>query len=226
VIVPDHAPRTKIDAIRRLGGEVVAVPFDEWWQVIVRHEYPGEEGFFLHPVSDPAVIAGNATVGLEIAEQLPEVEAVLVPFGGGGLSCGIATALSHLKPGVPVYGCEVETAAPLAAAWRAGEPTTVEYTPTFVDGIGSTRVLDEMWPLARRRLAGPRVVSVEAVADAVRLLVERVRIVAEGAGAAPVAAALAPTRQGEPALPKKVVCVVSGGNLDVEKLLEILRDRP
>jgi threonine dehydratase len=223
VIVPEHAPETKVEAIRRLGGTVVPVPFDDWWRVLVEHRRAGEDGFFLHPVSDPAVIAGNATVGLEIAEQLPGLDAVLVPYGGGGLSCGIASALAALRPGVPVYGCEVATAAPLAAAWAAGEPTTVEYTASFVDGIGSKSVLAEMWPLARRLLAGSRVVSLDAVADAVRLLAERCRVIAEGAGAASVAAALAPPREGgPPPLRGKIVCVVSGGNLDAARLVEIL----
>jgi len=200
VIVPEHAPETKVEAIRRLGGTVVPVPFDDWWRVLVEHRRAGEDGFFLHPVSDPAVIAGNATVGLEIAEQLPGLDAVLVP-----------------------YGCEVATAAPLAAAWAAGEPTTVEYTASFVDGIGSKSVLAEMWPLARRLLAGSRVVSLDAVADAVRLLAERCRVIAEGAGAASVAAALAPPREGgPPPLRGKIVCVVSGGNLDAARLVEIL----
>ncbi len=220
VVVPDHAPETKLDAVRRLGGEVVPVPFDDWWRVLVEHGYPEMEGVFVHPVSDPHVIAGNGTLGLEIAEDLPEVDAVVVPYGGGGLSCGIASALRALKPDVKVFACEVETAAPLAASLAAGEPREVGYTPSFVDGIGGKSVLAEMWPLARRLLAGSLVVSLAEVAAAVRLLAERQRVIAEGAGAAPVAAALA-GRAGS----GKVVCVVSGGNLDTARLTAILAGR-
>jgi threonine dehydratase len=174
-------------------------------------------GTFIHPVSDAGVMAGNGTIGLEILEDLPEVDTVLVPYGGGGLSCGIASAVAALKPQVRVLACEVETAAPLAPSLAAGEPTSVAYTASFVDGIGSPFVLPDMWPLARRVLAGAIVMPLQAVADAVRLLVERQHVVAEGAGATPVAAALA-GRAGS----GRVVCVVSGGNIDPAKLAVIL----
>jgi threonine dehydratase len=223
VIVPDHAPRTKLAAIERLGGEVVPVPFDEWWQVIVEHRHPGEKGFFIHPVSEPAVIAGNGTIGLEILEDLPTVDTVVVPYGGGGLSCGIASAFAALQPTARVYACEVETAAPLAASLTAGAPREVGYTPSFVDGIGGKSVLAEMWPLAQSLLAGSLVVSLAEVADAVRLLAERCRVIAEGAGASSLAAALATFGDGAvEGEGGQVVCVVSGGNLDVAKLIRIL----
>jgi threonine dehydratase len=216
VVVPDHAPRTKLDAIERLGGEVIKVPFDRWWQTLVDHEYPGLPGLFVHPVSDPAVIAGNGTIGLEIVEDVPDVDTVLVPFGGGGLSCGIATAVRAVRPGVNVFACEVATAAPLSAALEAGAPRQVDYTRSFVDGIGARSVLAEMWPLARRLLDGALVVGVDQIAAAVRLLAERARVVAEGAGAAPLAAALAHRVRGN------VVCIVSGGNIDAAVLATIL----
>jgi threonine dehydratase len=217
VIVPENAPRAKLDAIERLGARVVKVPFDVWWSVLVEHSFPGMEGLFIHPVSDPAVIAGNGTIGLEILEDLPDVEAILVPYGGGGLSSGIAAAARALAPGARVFACEVATAAPLAASLAAGSPRSVEYKPSFVDGIGSKGLLAEMWPMVRELLAGSIVVEVAQAAGAVRLLVERNRIVAEGAGAVPVAAALT-GRAGS----GKVACVVSGGNLDGEKLAKIL----
>lgn len=220
VVVPDHAPRTKVDAIHRLGAETVAVPFDRWWQVLVERGYPGLDGLFVHPVSDPAVLAGNGTVGLEIAEAVPDVDAVVAPWGGGGLACGIASALRAVAPGARVWAAEVATAAPLAASLQAGEPTGVEYVPSFVDGIGSGSLLEEMWPLARELLAGSLVVELDRVAGAVRLLAERRRVVAEGAGAAPVAAALA-GQAGE----GTVVCVVSGGNIDSSVLSSILDGR-
>ena len=217
VVVPDHAPETKLEAIDRLGGKIVKVPFDEWWQVMITHEYADLPGLLIHPVSDPAVIAGNATIGLEIVEDLPDVDAVVVPFGGGGLSSGIASALRAYKPGVPVYAAEVATAAPLAAAMKAGRPTEVEYVASFVDGIGSGSVLEEMWPLVSRLLEGSLVADLGAVTEAVRTLAARNRVVAEGAGATSVAVALAGG-----AGTGKVVCIVSGGNIDLAKLAPIL----
>ena len=218
VVVPDHAPRTKLDAIERLGGKVLPVSFDDWWQVIVSHQFDGLPGHFIHPVADPAVIAGNGTIGLEILEDLPEVDTVVVPYGGGGLISGIASALEARKPGVRVLAAEVATAAPLAASLAAGEPVAVDYTPSFVDGIGGKGLLPEMWPLVSRLVAGSCVVTLEQIASAIRLMVERLSVVAEGAGAAALAAALS-GKAGE----GNVVCVVSGGNIDSGKLAAILR---
>ena len=217
VVVPDHAPQTKLAAVERLGASIVRLPFDAWWNVIVEHHHPGVPGLFVHPVSDPAVIAGNGTIGLEILEDLPDVQTVLVPYGGGGLSCGIASAMRALAPGVRILASEVATSAAFAAARAAGAPTKIEYTPSFVDGIGSTAVLDEMWPLASKLLDGSCVVSVAEAAAAVKLLVERNRVVAEGAGATSVAAALS-GKAGS----GKIVCVISGGNIDAGKLAAIL----
>ena len=162
-------------------------------------------------------MAGNGTIGLEIAEDLPDVDAVLVPYGGGGLCCGIASALRELRPPCRIYACEVETAAPLAASLAAGEPVEVEHVPSFVDGIGAPRVFPEMFALVRELVDGSIVVGLDEIAGAIRLLLERNRVVAEGAGAAPVAAALS-GRAGT----GKLVCVVSGGNIDSSKLQTIL----
>jgi len=216
-IVPEHAPQAKLAALARLGGEVEKVPFDAWWQTLVDHGQPGRRGLFIHPVSDRDVMAGNGTIGLEILEDLPDVDAVLVPYGGGGLSCGIASALRGSGSRARVMACEVETAAPLSAALTAGSPVATAYTPSFVDGIGGKSVLSEMWPLASRLLDGALVSALSDVAAAVRLLAERAHVVAEGAGAAPVAAALS-GRAGR----GKVVCVVSGGNIDAAVLARIL----
>lgn len=217
VAVPEHAPAAKTSAVERLGGRIVRLPFNEWWQILVEHGKEGFEGVFIHPVSDPHVMAGNGTAGLEIAEDLPDATAVIVPYGGGGLSCGIASALGVAMPGVPVYASEVATAAPLTASLAAGKPLTIEYTPTFIDGIGGRSVLAEMWPLASTLLAGSIVVEVEEVAQAVRLVLERGHVLAEGAGASSVAAA----RTGK-AGKGKVVCVVSGGNIDLAKVATII----
>ena len=218
VVVPDHAPQTKLDAIARLGGKVIKVTFDEWWQIILTHDHPGQEGYFIHPVSEPAVMAGNGTIGLEILEDLPDVDAVITPYGGGGLSCGVASAIRALKPDTRCFAVEVDTAAPLAASLAAGKPVAIDYIATFVDGIGGKSVLPEMWPLASSLLDGSLVVSIDETKAALRLVLERNRILAEGAGAAPVAAALA-GKAGS----GKVVCVVSGGNIDVKKLTDILQ---
>jgi threonine dehydratase len=218
VIVPEQAPATKIEAIERLGAAVVTVPYDRWWQVIMEHEYPGIAGLFVHPVADPAVIAGNGTIGLEILEDLPDVTAIVVPFGGGGLSSGIASAVKARRPEAKVFAAEVETAAPLTASLAAGKAVAIERTPSFVDGIGGKSILEEMWPLVRRLLDGALVVTLRQIVDAIRMMVERNRVVAEGAGGASVAAALAGKAGGG-----KVVCVVSGGNIDTDKLMTVLR---
>jgi threonine dehydratase len=218
VIVPDGAPRTKLDAARRLNAEVVSLPYADWWNILATHRYaPLEPARFVHPVSDVGVMAGNGTIGLEILEEMPDVEEILVPFGGGGLSCGIAVAVRALRPEVPVYGCEVETAAPLRAALAAGQPVEAPRTPTFVDGIGGPIVLAEMWPVVSRLLAGSLVVSLGEVESAIRLLAERSAVVAEGAGAASVAAGLKRLRPDG-----RMVCVVSGGNIDANVLSRIL----
>ncbi|MFQ5599685.1 MAG: threonine/serine dehydratase [Candidatus Krumholzibacteriia bacterium] len=221
VVVPENAPRTKLAAAERLGARIRRVPYEAWWQSILTHRHRGADGILIHPVSDPAVIAGNGTIGLEILDDLPDADAIVVPYGGGGLSAGIASAVRAVRPEVRVYACEVETAAPLAASLAAGSPREITHTPSFVDGIGGKSVLPEMWPLVSRLLAGSLVVSLAEVCEAIRLLSERCRVIAEGAGAAPVAAALC-GRAGT----GKVVCVVSGGNIDSSTLVAILAGGP
>ncbi len=217
VIVPETAPEAKRAAIARLGARIVPVSFAQWMEVFQTRRYAGMEGLFVHAFSDPAVMAGNGTIGLEILEDLPDVETVIVPYGGGGLSCGIASCLRAVNPRIRVVAAEVETAAPLAASWEAGVPVEISHTPSFVDGIGAPRVFPEMFALARQLLDGSVVVSPSEIASAIGLLIERNHVVAEGAGAASVAAALA-GRAGR----GKIVCVVSGGNIDAAKLSKIL----
>jgi threonine dehydratase len=220
VIMPDSAPRTKLDAVARLGAAILKVPYNEWWQVLSDHGRQGMVGTFIHPVADRAVMAGNGTIGLEIVEDLPDVDAVLVPFGGGGLVTGVATAVRAVTPNARVFGCEVETATPLQSALEAKQPVIVERTPSFVDGIGGRGVLDEVWPLVSSLIDGALVSSLAETRNAVRLLADRARIVVEGAGAASVAPALA-----ERAGRGKIACVVSGGNLDLSVLAEILMEQ-
>lgn len=217
VIAPDTAPRTKIDAIERLGGRVLQVSFDEWWRAFEQRRHPGVDGTFIHAFDDMNVMAGNGTIALEILEDLPDVDAVVIPWGGGGLTCGIASVLRELKPQCRIFAAEVATAAPLLVSWKTGAPQVIEPQRSFVDGIGGKSVFPNMFERAQRLIDSPLVVQVNEVAAAVRLIAERNRVIAEGAGATPVACALA-GRAGT----GKVVCVVSGGNIDLAKLAEIL----
>ena len=217
VIVPDHAPQTKLDAITRLGAKFIKIPFNDWWQVLVTRKFEGINGLFVHSVSDASVIAGNGTIGLEILEDLPDLNTVIVPYGGGGLISGIATAVKAIRSDIKVFASEVETAAPLAPSLAAGEPVKIDYTPSFVDGMGSGGLLTEMWPLVSKLVDGSIVLSLKQIADAIKLLIERSRVIAEGAGGSSLAAALTGK-----AGTGKIVCVISGGNIDADKLIKIL----
>jgi threonine dehydratase len=219
IAVPDHAPAAKLAAIERLGGRVLKLPYDDWWQVIVTSRVDGVGGLFVHPVENEDVMAGNGTVGLEILEDLPDPDAVVIPYGGGGLTVGIASAIRALRPETKIYTAEPATGAALAAALAAGEPVSVDYQPSFVDGSGSRRVLDSMWPRVRPLVDGAFSVPVEDAAAAVRLIASRARVTAEGAGALATAAALSGRAGGG-----KVVCIVSGGNINLATLAEILLD--
>jgi threonine dehydratase len=220
VFLPQNAASNKVEALKRLGARIRFLPDDEWWPVLDNHGHPDEKGVFVHPVANQDVLAGDSTVALEIVEDLPDVDTVLVPFGGGGLTAGIASVLRSLKPNVRVLGAESDHCTPLSASLEAGRPLKLPIEKSFVSGIGIGRVLDEMWPLVRELVQGAVIASAREIADAVSLLAERHRIVVEGAGAAPVASALA-GRAGK----GKVVCVLSGGNLDTKYLIDILEGR-
>jgi threonine dehydratase len=222
IVVPDHAPETKLAAIARLGGQVVKVPFERWWQTIVEHRFEGVEGLFVHPVENDHVMAGNGTIGLEILEDLPGADAVVIPWGGGGLTTGIASAIKQIRPETKIYAVEPETAAPLTATLAGGgEPVPVEYEASFVDGAGSRALLPRLWELARPLVDGAQAVPLSDTATAVRLLAERARVIAEGAGALAVAAALSGEFDGG-----QIVAVVSGGNIDFSTLTKILVGDP
>ncbi len=220
VLVPEDAPATKLDALERMGADIVRASVEETFQVAQSGRYAAIQGHFIHPFADPDVMAGNGTIGLEILEDLPRVDAVVIPYGGGGLSAGIASALSALEPGVRSFASEVETAAPLAASLAAGDPQQVVREPSFVDGIGHPLLYPDMWPLARKLLTASLVIPLPEVVQTIRFLLERHRIVVEGAGATSVAAALTGGVEGE-----RIVCVVSGGNLDSSLLETILRGK-
>jgi threonine dehydratase len=216
IIAPDTAPATKVNAVERMGGRVIKVPFAEWWQTFENRSYPGVDATFIHAFDDPHVMAGNSTIALELLEDLPDLDAVVIPWGGGGLSCGIASVLRTLAPKVRIYAAETETGAPLAASLGAGEPRTVEYMPSFVDGIGSKSVFPNMFELARTLLDGSLVVTLAEAAHALKLVAERNRVIVEGAAACAIAAALS-GRAGR----GKVVAIVSGGNIDLHKFAEL-----
>jgi threonine dehydratase len=217
VVAPDSAPNTKIKAIERLGGRVIKVSFEEWWRAFETRTFPGVEATFIHAFDDLNVMAGNGTIALEIIEDLPEVDAVVIPWGGGGLTCGIAATMRALHSKCKIYAAEVGTAAPLAASLAAGSPQVVDYQTSFVDGIGAKLVFPQMLERAQQLIDGSLVAELDQVKSALRLMAERNRIIAEGAGACALACALAGKAGGG-----KVVCIVSGGNIDFAKLCEIL----
>jgi threonine dehydratase len=217
VVVPEGAPRAKLDAVERLGGELVPVSYDTWWRAMVDRSYDGVAGLFVHPSDDPAVIAGNGTIGLELVEELDSFDAVVVPWGGGGLTLGIASAVKALRPGTRVVAVEPATGAPLAASFAAGTQVDAEYQPSFVDGAGGPLLLPGVWERARELVDAALAVPLDETAAAMRVLASRARVVAEGAGALPVAAALSGAAGGG-----RVVCIVSGGNIDAPVLGHIL----
>jgi threonine dehydratase len=217
IIAPDTSAMTKTESLRALGATVHRIPFDAWWQVLTARRFEGVDGVFFHPVAESAVVAGNATIGAEILEDLNSIDTVIVPFGGGGLISGIGSVMRRLSPATRMLAVESQAGQPVAAALKAGGPVKVAFDQSFVDGMGSSAVLDEMWPLVRETVDGAVCVSFREIADAIRLLALKHRIIAEGAGAAAVAAALS-GRAGM----GTIVCVVSGGNIDPLKLGGIL----
>lgn len=219
-VVPANAPQAKLDKLRSLGARIEMRANDVWWRAIEAGTLEDQEGVYIDAVRDPASLAGDATIGAEILEQWADVEAILVPFGGGGLACGIACAVRAIKPGVKIIACELSSAHPLKSAFEAGAPAQTSHEPGFVSGVGYGSVLPEMWPLARSMIDDVITVSLEQVAQAIRFLAENNRVVAEGAGAISVAAALSAQ------YPQMRVCaVVSGGNIDSDILAGILQGR-
>jgi threonine dehydratase len=214
VIVPAEAPRTKLDRIEALGAEVIPVTHEEWWQAMVERGREGVAGLFVAPAAEEAVMAGNGTIGLEIVEDGPEFDTVVIPWGGGGLTTGIASALKALRPAVRVVTAEPATGAPLAAAFAAGEPSEIDFQASWVDGAGGRALLPGMWERARELVDEAVAVSLSETAEAVRLLASRAHAVAEGAGALALAAAL---RRDD-----RCVCIVSGGNIDLDVYAGIL----
>ncbi len=218
VVAIETAAETKLERMRKLGARIVKAPFDACWRAMELREFPGVEGTFVHPFDDHDFIAGNATLGLEILEDLPQVKTVIAAIGGGGLLCGIGSAIRQLAPRVRILGAEPETAAPGARSFERGSPQAFdEWQPSFVDGAGGKSIFPRMWERMQGIVDGSIVVTLEEVRRAMRLIAENVRVIAEGAGALPVAAALT-GRAGE----GPIVAVVSGGNVDLKKFAELI----
>jgi threonine dehydratase len=221
VMVMDTAPETKLRAIDRLGAALVKATYTECWQTVTDHASPRMTGHFVHPFDDDAFISGNGTVALEILEDLPDVDAVIAPVGGGGLLAGIGVAFKALRPQASVYAAEPATAAPLSRSFERGEASQFdEWQASFVDGAGGRSVLKTMWPLLRDYVQESIVVSLDDAAAAMRLVAGRARVIAEGAAACAVAAAVSPALAARPH--KKVVAVVSGGNVDLSRFAQLV----
>jgi len=218
VVAIETAPETKLARMRALGARVVKASYDACWAALEQRAYPGVEGTFVHPFDDDDFIAGNATMGLEILEDLPDVGTVVASIGGGGLVTGVASAIRAHKPGVRIFGAEPETAAPVALSFERGVASTFEpWEASFVDGAGGKSAFPRMWERMRRVVDGSLVATLEQTRHAMRLLAERTRVIAEGAGALAVAAALERTSDTEP-----IVAIVSGGNVELSKFCELI----
>jgi threonine dehydratase len=220
VYAPAGSPAGKLDAIRKSGAEVHLLSDELWWRIIEDSAHPSDPGLYVDAVRNPCALAGNATIGLEILEQLADVETIIVPFGGGGVVCGIAAAIRELKPATRIIAAESAAATPATAAFRAGGPVTVPVAPSFISGVGAPRVLREMWPLITALVDDTLIAPVSEVAAAIRWLCQHNHVVAEGAGALSVAVALAAK-----GATGKTVCVVTGGNIDLDVLAGILQHR-
>jgi threonine dehydratase len=218
VVVIDTAPQSKKDRMEALGATLIPVPFDVAWKAMETRSYPGLDGTFVHPFDDHNFIAGNATMGLEILEDAPDVKAVIGGIGGGGLVTGLGASIKPLKPDVKVYGAEPETAAPAALSLEKGSPQQFDkWEYSFVDGAGGKSVFPRMWERMKPLIDGSIVVTLEQTKRAMRLMADKARIISEGAGALPLAAALTGKAGDGP-----IVAVVSGGNIDLAKFSELI----
>ncbi len=218
VYVPHNAPRAKLDAIRSYGAKVQEIDHPNWWKIIQQNGHVEDPGTYIDAVRSTAALAGNATIGLEILEDIRNVDTVIVPFGGGGLACGISTALRESSSKAKVLAAECDTATPLTSAFEAKRPIEVETKPSFISGAGAPCVLQEMWPLLNNLIDGTLLTTVTATKAAVRFLAEHNQLIVEGAGAIPVACAMSnPTNLGT------IVCIVSGGNIDPTIMANLLQ---
>lgn len=218
VVVIDAAPTAKVERMRALGAKLIPIPYEVAWQALEDRAYPGAEGTFVHPFDDDNFIAGHATMGLEILEDAPDTAAVIAAIGGGGLITGVGSAIKMLKPAVKIWGAEPETAAPAALSFEKGSPQVFkDWKASFVDGAGGQSMFPRMWERMKPVVDGYIVVTLEETKAAMRLMAEKARVIAEGAGALPLAAALTGKAGNGP-----IVAIVSGGNIDLKKFCELI----
>ena len=221
VVVVETAPKSKLDRMKALGAKLIPVPYDVAWKALEERSFPGADGTFIHPFDDDNFIAGHATMGLEILEDAPDTAAVIASIGGGGLITGVGSAIKALKPGIKVFGVEPETAAPAALSFEKGSPQVfTDWKASFVDGAGGQSMFPRMWERMQPVVDGCFVVTLNETKNAMRLLAEKARIISEGAGALPLAAALSGRAGKGP-----IVTIVSGGNIDLEKFCELVSPR-
>jgi threonine dehydratase len=217
VVVIETAPKSKLDRMRALGAKLFPVPYEVAWKTLEERSFPGAEGTFIHPFDDDNFIAGHGTMGLEILEDAPDTAAVIASIGGGGLITGVGSAIKALKPEIKIFGVEPETAAPAALSFKIGSPQVFkEWKASFVDGAGGQSTFPRMWERMKPIVDDYFVVSLEATKEAMRLVAEKTRVISEGAGALPLAAAL-----GGKAGKGPIVAIVSGGNIDLNKFCEL-----
>jgi threonine dehydratase len=219
VVVPKDAPERKINAVKQLKGKVILVDREVYWEIQKTHRFEGMDGMFIHPFADPNVIAGNSSVAFEIVEDLPDVDTIIIPYGGGGLSCGIGAMVKATKKRIQVLASETENGAPLTPSLKQGQPVHVPYEKSFVSGMGSSSVFEEMWPLAKEFIHSSAVASLSETAESITLMAEHGNVICEGAGATSVAVALKLSKKKKLG---KTVCVVSGGNIDREDFIKVL----
>lgn len=218
VVAIETAPTAKIERMKALGAKLILVPFAVAWKALEDRAFPGAEGTFVHPFDDHNFIVGHGTMGLEIVEDVPDVAAVIAAIGGGGLITGVGSAVKALKPQVKVFGAEPETAAPAALSFEKGSPQVFkDWKATFVDGAGGQSLFPRMWERMKPVVDGCIVVTLEETKRAMRMMAERIRVIAEGAGALPLAAALTGKAGRGP-----IVAIVSGGNIDLQKFFELV----
>jgi len=221
VVVVETAPKSKLERMRALGAKLIPVSYDAAWKALDERSFPGADGTFIHPFDDDNFIAGHGTMGLEILEDLPDVAVVIASIGGGGLITGVGSAIKTLKPGIKVFGVEPETAAPASLSFEKGSPQVfTNWKASFVDGAGGQSMFPRMWERMQPVVDGSLVVSLEDTKKAMRLMAEKARIISEGAGALPVAAALTGKAGAGP-----IVAIVSGGNIDLSKFCELISER-
>jgi len=218
VVAIETAPESKLARMRALGARLVLVSYDVAWKALDDRAFPGVDGTFVHPFDDDNFIAGHGSMGLEILEDAPDTKAIIASIGGGGLITGVASAIKAINPGIKIFGAEPETAAPAALSFEKNSPQVFKnWKASFVDGAGGQSMFPRMWDRMKPLVDDYIVVTLEETKKAMRIMAEKARIISEGAGALPLAAALTGKAGKGP-----IVAIVSGGNIDMKKFFELI----